>query len=106
VTYQNAQSADAVGVTTTVTVVVGVIVSVLVTTIVCVHPPIKEHATSEPSAHVHTSQLDVTLVIEIPKAETVRDGAEPAVIVGTVGHRSIGYVVPETTVPAAARALA
>ena len=38
--------------------------------------------------------------VGIPKAEIVRSVAETS-----VGHRANGYVVPETTVPAAARSL-
>lgn len=47
-------------------VVVGVTVSVLVTTTVRVHPPSKEQETSLSPAHVHTSQLDVTVSYRMP----------------------------------------
>jgi hypothetical protein len=54
--------------------------------------------------HGHSQQkrlLDVeVLEAKLPKAEIVRDVAETF-----VGHRANGYVVPETTVPAAARSL-
>lgn len=43
--------------------------------------------------------------VEIPKAEIVRDVAEPDKTETSIGHRANGYVVPETTVPAAARSL-
>lgn len=43
--------------------------------------------------------------VEIPKAEIVRDVAEPDETETSIGHRANGYVVSETTVPAAARSL-
>jgi hypothetical protein len=43
--------------------------------------------------------------VEIPKAEIVRDVAEPDETKTSISHRANGYVVPKTTVLAAARSL-
>lgn len=43
--------------------------------------------------------------VEIPKAEIVRDVAELDETETSIGHRANRHVVPETTVPAAARSL-
>jgi hypothetical protein len=50
-------------------------------------------------------ELEAKLQDKLPEVEIVKDVAEPDKTETSIGHRANRYVVPETTVPAAACSL-